>query len=106
MNVTVQIVGTAVSVGVAMGAAGLFVLRAVIAKDVKPLGDAMLVLTTEVRTLTNAIAEERASRKEEREETRAILRDLEKIVQDHDTRIAVLETPPRPTITARSRRAS
>lgn len=106
MNVTVQIVGTAVSVGVAMGAAGLFVLRAVIAKDVKPLGDAMLVLTTEVRTLTHAIAEERASRKEEREETRAILRDLEKIVGDHEARLAVLEQPPRSPVAMRSRRAS
>ena len=106
MTVTAQIIGTAVAVAVAMGAVGLFVLRAVIAADIKPLGDAMLTLTGEVRALTSSIAEERTSRKEERDETRAILRDLEKIVGDHESRLAVLEQPPPPARAAKMRRAS
>lgn len=93
MTITAQIIGTAVAVGVAMAAAGLFVLRAVIAKDVKPLGDAMLVLTGEMRSLTTSMTDERAVRKEERDETRKILKDLDAIVRNHETRIAVLETP-------------
>jgi hypothetical protein len=113
MTVTTQIVGTALAVGVAGAGAGLFILRAVIAKDIKPLGDAMLLLTGEMRSLTSSMADERTTRKEERDESRAIHRDLEKIVQDHDTRlklhdqrIATLEDPPRPPVAIRKRRAS
>ena len=113
MTVTTQILGTAIAVGAAMAAAGMFVLRAVIAKDVKPLGDLMIALTGEMRALTSSIADERTTRKEERDESRAIHRDLERIVQDHETRlelhnqrIATLEQPPRSPVAIRKRRAS
>ena len=46
------------------------------------------------------------SASEERRETRQILRDLDAIVRDHETRIVVLEQPTPPVVALRKRRAA
>ncbi|UOF79591.1 hypothetical protein [Caudoviricetes sp.] len=106
------IVGTGVAVGGVVVTFGVFAMRAWIAKDSKPMSDAMIALTGEVKALRDTIETERTDRKAERAETLAVFADLRKIVQDHDVtlaehhvRLAQLEGPP-PAATARKRKAA
>lgn len=103
MNVTVQIIGTAVTVGGVIVAGAMWAFKAIIAKDVTPI---VVELRTEAKALTREFAAFREAKEEERKETRAILRDLDRIVQNHETRIVVLEQPTPPAASARKRRAA
>lgn len=90
MNVTAQIVATAVSVGAAIAAAAVWAFRSVVARDVTP---ALVELRTEAAALTREFAAFREQKEEQRRETTAILSDLHRIVADHETRLTVLEQP-------------
>ena len=83
-----MVVSTAVSVGVAIAAAATWAFKATIARDVTPL---MVELRMEASALTREFASYRSSKDEERRELRGILNDVDKIVQNHETRITVLE---------------
>ena len=82
------VTGTAVSAGTAIAATAVWAFKAVVAKDVTP---SIVKLATEANALTNEFVTFRESRAEERAEMRAVLKDLDAIVRNHDTRIAVLE---------------
>ena len=97
------IVGTAVTVGGAIAGLATWAFRAVIAKDVTPT---LIQLGTEANALTREFAAFREAKDEERRETRAILKDLDAIVRNHETRIVVLEQPTPPAAAARKRRAA
>jgi len=98
------IVGTAISVSGTFALAGLWVFRAVIARDVKPLSDSMIRLETSVKALTDTLTQEREARREERDETRRIMHDLDTIVRNHEVRLTVLEQPTPPGGKSRSSR--
>jgi hypothetical protein len=97
-----ETVATAAAVGSAVAGFAVWAMRAVLAKEITPT---LIRLGVEAAALTKEFAAHRETKDEERRETTAILRDLEKIVQDHETRITLLEQPPaRPT--TRRRRSS
>lgn len=85
---TVELLGTAIGVGGVMVTAGVFVVRSVIAADVKPLNDTMIALTGAVGGLKSTIEQEREIRREERHETTKILSDLKTLVHDHEVTLA------------------
>ena len=87
-DVFLMVLGTAVTVGAAIATVAVWAFRAVVAKDVTPT---LVKLGTEANALTNEFVTFRESRTEERAEMRAVLKDLDAIVRNHDTRIAVLE---------------
>ena len=91
MTEGLAIVATAISVATAGSVAGLFVLRAVVAKDVKPLNDVLIGLTINVKSLTDTLSEERDLRHHERKDMQQIIRGLEVIVRDLDRRTTWLE---------------
>jgi len=98
------ILGTAVTVGGAIAGIATWAFRAVIAKDVTPT---LIQLGTEANALTKEFAAFREAKDEERRETRAILKDLDAIVRNHETRLVVLEQPLQPpAVAARKRRAA
>lgn len=74
-----------------MGAAGLFVLRLVIAQDIAPVGNAMGELRVTLANAIQKLDEHRQSSQKGEHELHAILEDLRRIVGDHETRISVLE---------------
>lgn len=90
-QVAAAIVGTAVAVAVAMGSAGLFVLRLVIAKDIAPIGGALGELKVTLANAIEKLDEHRQSSEKDETELHAILEDLRRIVGDHETRISILE---------------
>lgn len=92
MSEGLTILATSVSVAASGALAGLWVLRAVVARDVKPLNDVMIGLTSTVKSLTDTLLEERDARKEERKEMQHIVRDLELLVRDLDRRTTRLES--------------
>lgn len=103
------IVGTAITVGGAIAGIATWAFRAVIAKDVTPT---LIQLGTEANALTREFAAFREAKDEERRETRAILKDLDAIVRNHELqitehgmRISALESPP-PSAVARKRRVA
>lgn len=103
------IVGTAVTVGGAIAAGMAFAVRAIIAKDVTPT---MVKLGTEANALTREFQAFREEKAEDRKETQAMLKALEKLVADHETTLALhdqrigrLESPP-PAVAAKRRRAA
>lgn len=91
MQVAAAIVGTAVAVAGAMGAAGLFVLRLVIAQDIAPIGKEMGELRITLGNAIHKLDEHRMTSQKGEHELHAILDDLRRIVGDHETRITVLE---------------
>ena len=93
MNVgdVMLILGTAVTVAAAMGAAGLFVLRLVIAQDVAPVGKELAELRLTLANAINKLDEHRNRSEKGEGELHAILEDLRRIVGDHETRITVME---------------
>lgn len=102
------IVGTAVTVGGAIAAALAFAVRAIIAKDVTPT---MVKLGMEANALTREFQTFREEKAEDRRETHAMLKALEKLVADHETTLALhdqrilrLEGPP--PAAAKRRRAA
>ena len=102
------IVGTAVTVGGAMAAGLAFAVKAIIAKDVTPT---MVKLGMEANALTKEFAAFREEKAEDRKETQAMLKALEKLVADHETTLALhdqrilrLEGPP--PAAAKRRRAA
>ena len=103
MNITVQILGTAVSVGAVIVAGALWAFRAVVAKDVSPI---IIELRSEAKALTREFQAFREVKEEERRETRQILKDLDAIVRDHELRLTVIEQPTPPATSARKRRAA
>jgi len=94
-----ETVGTAVTVGSVVAGATVWAMRAVLAREITPT---LVRLSVEAGALTKEFASFRETKDEERRETTAILRDLERIVQSHETRLTVLEQPP----TRPKRRAS
>lgn len=100
------IVGTAVTVGGAIAALAGWAIKSVIAKDVAPV---MIELKAEARALTKEFATFREDKAEERRETAMILRDMQKLLQEHEItlsqhtlRLEKLENPP-PVIAVRKR---
>jgi hypothetical protein len=98
MNDFGAVLGTAVTLASCMGAAGLFILRAVIAKDLRPLSDTMLRLTLEMQSLASTISQYRTDAKEQREEwhgTIGSIRDMldhhQAQLGSHETRLTVIE---------------
>lgn len=100
------ILTTAVSVSSCLALVGLWVFRAIIAKDIQPLSDSMIRLEGSVKALTDTMTQERDARREERDETRKILADLDTIVRNHEVRLSVLEQPSPPTGRSSSARRS
>ena len=80
------IVGTAVTVGGAIAGIATWAFRAVIAKDVTPT---LIQLGTEANALTREFAAFREEKIEDRKETHAMLKALEKLVADHETTLAL-----------------
>lgn len=104
------IVGTAVTVGGAIAGLATWAFRAVIAKDVTPT---LIQLGSEANALTKEFAAFREAKEEERKETRAILKDLDAIVRNHELQITehamrlnALETPPPSPVAIRKKRAA
>lgn len=85
------ILGTAVAVAGLMGAVALFVIRAVVAQDLRPLGGKMIELTAALSALTTTMAAQKADEREHASEIRAILGDLNTLVHRLDTRVTILE---------------
>jgi len=100
-NEIAAVVGTAVTVAAIGGAGGLWVLRAIISTEVTPR---LSELSTNAALLAQSFGSYREAKDTERVETRAILADLNKIVQDHETRIRDLEPALRPTVAMRPKR--
>ena len=88
LDVFFMIIGTAVTVGGAIATIAVWAFRAVVAKDVTPT---LVKLGTEANALTNEFVTFREAKAEERAETRDILKDLDAIVRNHETRITVIE---------------
>jgi len=108
MNESLAIISTGATVGAVIVAGGRWALRSSLAEYTRPLSDSVQSLTHEMRTLTAALSEEKATSAKSAGELREILNDLNKIVADHETRLRLVEQkleppPPRP---ARLRRAS
>jgi hypothetical protein len=89
----------------------VFIVRALIAKDSKPVGEAMIGLTGEVKALANEFREFRESKELERQETGRILKHLDSIVQthevtlaEHNVRLGNLESPTPPAASGRKPR--
>jgi hypothetical protein len=80
------ILGTAVVVGGSIATFAVWAFKAVIAKDVTPT---LVKLGSEANALTNEFVTLREGKAEERAEVRAILKDLDLLVRNHDSRIAV-----------------
>ena len=97
------IVGTAVTVGGAIAGLAMWAFKTVIAAEVKPT---LVQLGLEANALTKEFAAFREAKDEERRETRAILKDLDAIVRNHETRISVLEQPTPPAAALRKRRVA
>lgn len=88
METVALIISTAVTVGAAIAAVAVWAFKAVVAKDVTPT---LVELGAEASALTREFQSFRDIKSEERKETAAILHDLDKIVQNHETRLTVLE---------------
>lgn len=96
-QISLTIVGTAVSVGLAIAAFFRFAMRALVNEQVIPVING---LTAEAKLLRQEFESHRALKEEQRKETNEILSDLRDIVQSHETtlaehqlRLAQLEQP-------------
>ena len=88
-ELVLTILGTAVVVGGSIATFAVWAFKAVIAKDVTPK---LVELGSGANALTKEFAMFREGKAEERAETRAILKDLDAIVRNHDARLAVIES--------------
>ena len=64
----------------------------------------MIRLGATMDGLTGVLSETKAEAKAHACEIREILTDLNKLVSDHETRLQLLEQPPRPPTAARNRK--
>lgn len=93
------IFGTAATVGAAVAASGRWVVRAIFREDVEPLRDTMMALKHTVETLVEEMRESRDVQRSDRNDMHEAVEKLTTIVQDHESRVRVLEsqqTPKKP----------
>jgi uncharacterized coiled-coil DUF342 family protein len=98
------ILGTAVAVAGAMAAAGRWVLAMSIREDMQPLREAILGLKQTADQLSKELREAKAEQKEGRDELHDAVQAIRDVLANHDKRITVLESSPKPPV--RIRKAS
>lgn len=98
------ILGTAVTLATFMGGAGLFILRLVIDRDVRPIGDTMIGLRGSLDSLKETLMQQRIDATRQRDELHDAIEAIREMLSHHqaqlglhETRITVLEQPPRAT---------
>lgn len=84
------ILSTILAAGV-VGGAVVWLIRAVVAKDVKPLGEAMIRAEGAIDRLTDAMTTAEHGAREDRHEVRQAVQAIQTMLQDHEIRISRAE---------------
>jgi uncharacterized coiled-coil DUF342 family protein len=90
------ILGTAVTVAGAMAAAGRWALSMSIREDMQPLREAILGLKQTADQLSKELREAKVEQKEGRDELHDAVQAIRDVLANHDKRITVLESSPKP----------
>ena len=110
MRDVLLVLGTSVTLATGLGVAGLSMVRAVVAQDIKPISDNMVDLRATLKSLNDTLVQQRLDGAEQRNELHGALNGIREMLAahqrqlgDHDVRLAVLEDSPPPAVSARIR---
>lgn len=87
----IQTVFSAILAAGVVGAGVVWVIRAVVSRDIQPLGDAMIRAEGAIDRLTEAMTTAEHGAREDRHEVRQAVQAIQTMLQDHEVRISRAE---------------